>query len=127
ETLHEGEHHDQQRHDQDEADRRQRGRLPADQQVARVVPNRYHDTPLPLSFPGSAWERTAREAPPPEAVLTRATPLVARARQSLASIAFPGRAWERGCYATRANTSETLILQAFHAGTKPPKRAVAAP
>jgi short-subunit dehydrogenase len=34
------------------------------------------------SFPGSAWERTAREAPP-------------RARQSLAGTAFPGRAWER--------------------------------
>src|SRR5271166_1588753 len=46
-----------------------------------------------LSFPGSAWERTAGEALPrafkwPEASRTPG-------RQSLPGGAFPGRAWER--------------------------------
>src|SRR5205807_10547972 len=37
------------------------------------------------SFPGSAWERAARQA----------LPAGPGARQSLAGSAFPGRAWER--------------------------------
>ena len=50
-----------------------------------------------LSFPGSAWERAAFEAPPraPAGGGDGAESNVALARQSLAGSAFPGRAWER--------------------------------
>jgi hypothetical protein len=41
------------------------------------------------SFPGSAWERAALEAPPLDLWQSAAS------RQSLAISAFPGRAWER--------------------------------
>src|SRR5437867_4325577 len=59
------------------------------------------------SFPGSAWERTAREAPP-----RRITPAGASAdtfgRQSLPDSAFPGRAWERG--RSRVQAAAVLFL-----------------
>ena len=48
-----------------------------------------------LSFPGSAWERTAREALP-RIPGRRFAPWIAPiGRQSLPGSAFPGRAWER--------------------------------
>ena len=45
------------------------------------------------SFPGSAWERTARTAPPCRAPRVILTLMIAR--QSLANSAVPGRAWDR--------------------------------
>src|SRR2546421_2194551 len=61
------------------------------------------------SFPGSASERTAREALPRVARLDVARHYCRRrshgqsiaARQSLAPSAFPGRAWERESVGTR--------------------------
>jgi len=48
------------------------------------------------SFPGSAWERDAREALPRFRQGIAGCSTLIKSRQSLQGSAFPGRAWERG-------------------------------
>ena len=50
-----------------------------------------------FSVPGSAWDRTACEAPPRTGGLAMRIAPDESGRQSLPGSAFPGRAWERGC------------------------------
>ena len=71
---------------------------------------RAEDITLCPSFPGSAWERAARQALPAGCGRAVEGASANDARQSLAGSAFPGRAWEREATSIESNVERGSMV-----------------